>query len=208
MPTMHNEETPLDADELMNFAERIELLPPADAEWVASLFQECMRARMHEAELLAAQIEGLDVEASGQDAESPLTQVALDTAEWLKTLWDVGYMGAGSFPAQPRSAFPLVEVEDVLKSALFARIREGKRPLPFPPPTRQGLPWHDLVERQGDVHCVEAEIVRDEQGLPIGAIVEAGSSRWASWRDKNGHQWLERCAAGVVLRGWLSTANR
>jgi len=42
----------------------------------------------------------------------------------------------------------------------------------------------------------------------IGAIVEAGSSRWASWRDKNGHQWLERCAAGVVLRGWLSTANR
>lgn len=173
MPTMHNEETPLDADELMNFAERIELLPPADAEWVASLFQECMRARMHEAELLAAQIEVLDAEASGQDAESPLTQVALDTAEWLKTLWDVGYMGAGSFPAQPRSAFPLVEVEDVLKSALFARIREGKRPLPFPPPTRQGLPWHDLVERQGDVHCVEAEIVRDEQGLPIGAIVEA-----------------------------------
>ena len=135
---------PLDADELMNFAERIEQLSPADAEWVGSLFQECMRARMREAELLSGLTEAGATESTEFDAQ--LAQVALDAAEWLKTLWNVGYMGAGSFPSQPRSAFPLIELEDVIKSALFARIREGKRPLPFPPPTRHGLPWHDLVE--------------------------------------------------------------
>jgi hypothetical protein len=44
----------LDAEELMGFSERIERLSPADAEWVTRLFDECLRARMHEAELLAA----------------------------------------------------------------------------------------------------------------------------------------------------------
>jgi len=162
---------PLDADELMNFAERIEQLSPDDAEWVGRLFQECMRARMREAELLSAPMETGETGRNVFDAQ--LAQVALDAAEWLKTLWNVGYMGAGSFPSQPRSAFPLVELEDVLKSALFARIREGKRPLPFPPPTRQGLPWHDLVESPEATHDVVAEMVLDEQGQVIGANIEA-----------------------------------
>ena len=109
--------------------------------------------------------------------EAQLAQVALDAAEWLKTLWNVGYMGAGSFPSQPRSAFPLVELEDVLKSALFARIRQGKRPLPFPPPTRHGLPWHDLLESQDETHAVHAEIVRDGQHQAIGAIID-GCANW------------------------------
>jgi hypothetical protein len=165
---MQNEEPPLDADELMNCADRIGRLPPDDAEWVNALFQECMRARMHEAELLA----GLDGNGNNE-FEAQLAQVALDAAEWLKTLWNVGYMGAGSFPSQPRSAFPLIELEDVLKSALFARIREGKRPLPFPPPPRLGLPWHDLVEGQGEAHVVEAKIVRDGEGQAVGAVIEA-----------------------------------
>jgi hypothetical protein len=169
---MAYEETPLDADELMNFAERIEALPSADAEWVGALFQECLRARMREAELIAS--------ASGPRGapDEEAAQLALDCADWLKTLWDVGYMGAGSFPAPPRSAFPVIQLEDVLKSALFARIREGKRPLPFPPPTRRGLPWHDLLETSATDHRVDAEIVRDEQGVPLGAIVEA----CADWR--------------------------
>ena len=49
---MH-ENMPLDADELMNLDERINTLPPADADWVRRLFQECLRARIHEAELAA-----------------------------------------------------------------------------------------------------------------------------------------------------------
>ena len=130
---------------------------------------------MHEAELLAAgDPPAPDTCSRVRQFDEQLAQVALDAAEWLKTLWDVGYMGAHSFPSQPRSAFPLIELEDVLKSALFARIREGKRPLPFPPPTRHGLPWHGLVECGRDAtHDVDAEIVRDEQGRIVGAIIEA-----------------------------------
>ena len=170
-----DDEAPLVVDELMNFADRVERLPPADAEWVERLFQECMRARLHEAELLSAPIPDGAPDARCQDIEAQLAQVALDAAEWLKTLWNVGYMGAGSFPSQPRSAFPQIELEDVLKSSLFARIRAGKRPLPFPPPTRQGLPWHDLVEGETSTHFVEAEIIRDAQGAIVGAIIEGGS---------------------------------
>lgn len=168
---MENDQTPLDADELMNLAERIEQLAPADAEWVDRLFQECLRARMHEAELLSAG--HTDGDGVGADVEAQQEQLALDAAEWLRTLWEVGYMGAGSFPSPPRSAFPLVDLEDVHKSALFARIREGKRPLPFPPPTRQGLPWHDLVENLQETHEVDAEILRDESGQAVAATIAA-----------------------------------
>lgn len=181
---MTNDSEPLDADELMNFAERIEHLPPADAQWAGRLFQECLRARMHEAELLSEQADAGGV--NGRELEMQLAQVALDTSEWLNTLWNVGYMGAACFPSQPRSAFPMIGMEDVLKSALFARIREGKRPLPFPPPTRQGLPWHDLLEGQRDTHVVAAEILRDEAGRAIAANIEA----CPDWRL------VEECDAG------------
>lgn len=169
-----NQSAPLDADELMNFADRIGDLPPEHADWVGRLLQECMRARMREADLLSqAPLAG---QADGE-LEQQLAQIALDTAEWLKTLWTVGYMGAGSFPSEPRSAFPGIELEDVLKSALFARIRQGKRPLPFPPPTRNGSPWHELVEGPADTHTVDAEIVRDEQGQAFAARIE-GCADW------------------------------
>jgi hypothetical protein len=170
------DQTPLDADQLMNFAERIERLPADDAEWVKVLFSECLRARLHEAELRAGAADPLDSGAAGRrgkEVEAQFAQVALDAAEWLKTLWNVGYMGAGSFPAPPRTAFPKVELDDVLKSALFARIRAGKRPLPFPPPTRLGLPWHDLIDSREKTYAVAAEIVRDGEGAAVGAVIEA-----------------------------------
>ena len=174
---MDQELQPLDADELMGLSARIDRLPAEDAEWVGRLFQECLRARMSEAELLADR-GAEDAPATGGPAfDAQLAQVALDTAEWLKTLWNVGYMGAGSFPSQPRTAFPLIGLEDVLKSSLFARIREGKRPLPFPPPTRNGLPWHDLVEGPAEAHVVHAEVIGDGNGGTAGAIVE-GCADW------------------------------
>ena len=174
---MHDETTPLDADELMILADRIDRLPPADAEWVGRLFQECLRARMHESELLEHHANDTAPAKDDGEFDVQLAQVALDAAEWLKTLWDVGYMGAGSFPAKPRTAFPLIGLEDVLKSSLFARIRHGKRPLPFPPPTRKGLPWHDLLDGAAEEHAVDAEIVTDEQGAATGAIIE-GCAGW------------------------------
>jgi hypothetical protein len=174
---MDQETEPLDADELMGFSERIERLPAEDAEWVGRLFQECMRARLREAELLEVQSEDDAAAAGNPKFDGQLAQVALDAAEWLKTLWNVGYMGAGSFPSLPRTAFPVISLEDVLKSSLFARIREGKRPLPFPPPTRNGLPWHDLIEGAAESHVVNAELISDGSDETIGAIIE-GCADW------------------------------
>ena len=178
MDFMMHENMPLDADELMNLDERINTLPPADADWVRRLFQECLRARIHEAELAAELIEYQDTpQNNGTVPLREMAQIALDTAEWLRTLWHVGYMGAGNFPAQPRSKFPNIELEDVLKSSLFARIREGKRPLPFPPPTRHGLPWHELLENEDSSYPVQAEIMSDPQGGIARAIIE-GCAQW------------------------------
>ncbi|WP_153111175.1 hypothetical protein [Propionivibrio limicola] len=174
---MTTSDFPLDGDELMDFAGKIAQLPPTEAEWVERLFQECLRARISEGALLAGQPAVNEPEMPSTNIDMELAQAVLDASEWLKTLWNVGYMGAGSFPAAPRSDFPQIELEDVLQSSLFARIRQGKRPLPFPPPTRNGLPWHDLVEGPGVPHDVAAEIVDNEEGLAIGAIIE-GCADW------------------------------
>ena len=173
---MDNDAVPLDAEDLMLMGDRIEALPPTDAEWVGRLFRECLRARMHEAQLLETTPEADAPAEKAGELDTQLAQVALDAAEWLKTLWNVGYMGSASFPAAPRTDFPHVDLEDVLKSSLFARIREGKRPLPFPPPTRNGLPWHDLVEGQ-DEHVVTAEVIKDGDNGLARAIIE-GCRDW------------------------------
>lgn len=167
---------PLDADELLLLAERVVELPAEDAEWVGRLVHELLGARAREAELLAQQVSNREHAAHGSgEFDEQMAQLALDTAEWLRTLWDVGYMGAGSFRSQPRSAFPAIDLEDIRKSSLFARIRQGKHALPFPPPTRQGLPWHELLEGAASSHTVKAEVIHDEVGLPLGAIIEACS---------------------------------
>lgn len=181
---MDSLDAPLDADEIMILAERVDELPPEHATWVNRLLQELLRARTHEAELLTTQANSGDVTGNGAGAlDDQLAQVALDTAEWLRTLWNVGYMGAGNFRSQPRSAFPAIDLEDVVKSSLFARIREGKHALPFPPPTRHGLPWHELLEAAEQTHKVTAEIISDESGLALGAIIE-GCAEWQVIEEK------------------------
>ena len=172
---MNQDAQPLDAEELASFFARIDHLASEDVLWVRQLFDECMRARAREMKLMESNTEG-------GVSEAQFAQVALDAAEWLRTLWNVGYMGSGSLPSQPRTAFPVVEMEDVLKSSLFARIRGGKRPLPFPPPTRNGLPWHDLIEGAPKSYVVNAEMIHDENGIMIGAIIE-GCTDWVVIED-------------------------
>ena len=164
---MHDDTLPLDTDELMNMADRLLQLPAEDEKWVERLFHECIRARMHEAELLTAQ---QTTRQGGSDEN--VVEIVLDAAEWLKTLWNVGYMGTSALPSMPRSAFPVIEAEDVMNSALFSRIRQGKRPLPFPPPTQNGSPWHELLDVQESEYDVSAEVVRDGEGRAIGLIIE------------------------------------
>lgn len=157
-------------DQLDAFAARLEALPLDEAVWVAELLAECRRARGAEAALRAS-LDGASSNAL-REIESDVAQVVLDAAEWLRTLWNVGYMGAGHFPTAPRSEFPAVEVEDVLKSALLQRIRGGRRPLPFPPPTRQGVPWHEVVESDEEF-LVDAGLLREETGGIVGVAIEA-----------------------------------
>lgn len=168
MDGWNDDGAPLSDETLAEFASRLETLPLDEAVWVARLLRECLRARASEA---VAQGQSIVPSDAVKGVEQGIAQVVLDAAEWLQTLWDVGYMGAGHFPATPRSAFPSIDTEDILKSALLARIRDGRRPLPFPPPTREGKPWHEVVESD-ETFIVEATLIRDESGL-VGAIVEA-----------------------------------
>ena len=164
------DDPPMSDDEIDACAARLESLPLDDAVWVARLIAECRRARQ------AAMTAHADHPAQQalQAMEQDIAQIVLDAAEWLQTLWNVGYMGAGHFPAAPKSAFPNVGIEDILQSALLARIRRGRRPLPFPPPTRQGVPWHDVVESD-ECFIVEAALVRDEDdpSRVVGAVIES-----------------------------------
>ncbi|MBI2306551.1 MAG: hypothetical protein HYU78_04540 [Rhodocyclales bacterium] len=175
---------PMSEDELDACAARVAELPDEHSGWVAQLLIECRRARSTPGGL--PQPTG---EAAGEVAEAEaaldanLTQVVLDAAEWLRTLWEVGYMGAATLPVPPRTHFPQIEVEDVVKSVLFARIRHGKHPLPFPPPTRWGSPWHEVVESD-EAQAVEAEIIEDG-GRPAFAMID-GCNRWRIVRDEDG----------------------
>lgn len=199
---------PLDEEALADFSEQIGELPEEHAGWVAQLFLECQRARAAEARL------GANVGTSDADT----TQVVLDTAEWLKTLWEVGYMGSEAFPAQPRTAFPQVNVEDILKSALLARIRQGKHPLPFPPPTRHGVPWHEVVESElaFAVHakvtddgwanvegCNEWRVVGVEDGTERGTFRVQHRGKGPIYRltlNSDGDGRLQRCPSTIARR--------
>jgi hypothetical protein len=69
----------LDADDLMILAERIEQLAADDAEWVARLFQELLRARAHEGELLAGQASGGQQQEGGERASL--------MSSWRRSRW-------------------------------------------------------------------------------------------------------------------------
>lgn len=161
---------PMTEEEISICAERVLELPDEHAAWVTQLLLECRRSR---SALLAKH--GAKADSGTESVEANLTQVVLDASEWLRTLWDVGYMGARTLPVPPRTHFPQIEVEDILKSVLFTRIRHGKHPLPFPPPTRWGSPWHELVE-SNEAQSVDAEII-EEDGQPAFAIID-GCNRW------------------------------
>ncbi len=195
---------PLDEEALDACAARIAELPEEHADWVAQLLIECRRARAAGGPAPQA-----GSAATPETLDADLTQVVLDAAEWLRTLWDVGYMGAATLPVPPRTHFPLIEVEDVTKSVLFTRIRHGKHPLPFPPPTRWGSPWHEVVESE-EAQSVDAEIIEDE-GRPAFAVID-GCNRWRIVRsDGDGHV-VQHAGKGPLYRltpdPFLSTLQR
>lgn len=72
----------------------------------------------------------------------------MQTVTWLRTLHEA--RPAGSPPSYPA-------LDDIDHSALFRRIRQGLTPMPWAPPTRQGLPAYDLIENARRPHRVNLD---------------------------------------------------
>ncbi len=70
-------------------------------------------------------------------------------ALWVKTAIAAGSYPVGWMPHHP----------DWIKSRLFWRIRSGKQPLEYPPPTCYSCPWYELIEMPEVSHSTY-EIVR------------------------------------------------
>jgi hypothetical protein len=73
-------------------------------------------------------------------------------SEWVQLLWKHDKHSAGRLPHYP----------DWLKSRLFWRIRSGKEPLPFPPPTAYSCPWYEVIEVPEAHDCYE--LIQEREG--------------------------------------------
>ena len=49
------------------------------------------------------------------------------------------------------------------QSALMQRLISGRKPLPFPPPRRQGIPWYELVDSPGTHRCTVNGVIRNRR---------------------------------------------
>lgn len=90
------------------------------------------------------------------------------TLKWINTALDAGYL----FKGEHR----LPDNDDVVHSSLLDRLVRGGEPLPFPPPTKNGYPWYELIDNgQATVVSFSRErkepyVVRDD-----GMIVLEGN---------------------------------
>lgn len=75
--------------------------------------------------------------------------------------------GGGSYGPDWWPSYP-----DMLKSRLFWRIRSGKQPLAYPPPTSFSCPWYELIEVAGP-HEVVDEIRAGIGVTTMGSIFRA-----------------------------------
>jgi hypothetical protein len=73
------------------------------------------------------------------------------------------------------------------KSALFARLLEGKPALPYPPPTSYSYPWYDIIEKPGPHHVSLG-----------GGVSVAGIAHWEGGIGTDGHIVLNQCAWSIL----------
>lgn len=75
------------------------------------------------------------------------------------------------------------------KSALFARLLEGKQPLPFPPPTSYSYPWYDIIETPGKYQVSigapwSSANAPNEEGMPgEGKYIVLNQCAWEIVRE-------------------------
>jgi hypothetical protein len=73
------------------------------------------------------------------------------------------------------------------KSALFARLLDGKPALPYPPPTSFSYPWYELIEIPGQHH------VSIGGGMPV-----TGIAHWDGGIVTDEHIVLNQCTWGIL----------
>lgn len=73
-------------------------------------------------------------------------EIAKGVVLWIETARAAGYGGPNWLPSDA----------DIYKSALFERIRSGKRPLDEPPPRGLSCPWYALIEDRGPHYVSDA----------------------------------------------------
>jgi len=49
------------------------------------------------------------------------------------------------------------------RSALMQRLIAGRKPLPFPPPRKQGVPWYELIDEPGHHPCLATGVIRNRR---------------------------------------------
>lgn len=75
------------------------------------------------------------------------------------------------------------------KSALFARLLEGKSALSDPPPTSYSYPWYDIIENPGPHHVVIG-----------GGVSVAGIAHWDGGIGTAEHIILNQCSWRIVFK--------
>lgn len=75
------------------------------------------------------------------------------------------------------------------KSALFARLLDGKEPLPHPPPTSYSYPWYDIIEKSGPHHVSIG-----------GGLSVAGKAHWDDGLGANERILLNQCPWNILRK--------
>lgn len=150
-------------------------------------------------------LQDIDAEPAGSHHGDPiLTKRDISLLEaysvWIQTF------------AKAQGVVPfLTGYPDWIKSRLFWRIRSGKKPLPYPPPTAFSCPWYELIEVP-EPHET-ADTVREYDGKLIVAqsryeilgrednkwIVGYGPYRFKAWNGPITRQRYEDSPNGKII---------
>ncbi|MBW8191354.1 hypothetical protein K0504_09920 [Neiella marina] len=79
---------------------------------------------------------------------APQRELVKKSALWIRTMTIAEVKEVGIDNVYLRD--PVISDADIDKSSLFARIRQGLKPLPNKPPTAFGQPWYDVIENDGE----------------------------------------------------------
>lgn len=123
----------------------LSVVAAVDRDLVSKILSETRRARQAENEEHRQVMETQNkLDELNGDLTNAEHSLVLSAVEWTKTRMKLGF---NQSPSR----------EDVSKSALFRRLRDGKAPLTNAPPTNYGYPWYALVDTN-QIHRVKIDL--------------------------------------------------